>query len=294
MWKKIAGIGTAAVLTLGLAACGSSNNNENASAGDQVDYKITGIDPGAGIMNATDQALKDYDLSKWTVTSGSSSAMTAALKKAYDKKEPIIITGWTPHWMFAKYDLKYLKDPKGSYGDAEEIHTVTRKGFKDDHPGANKLLSQFSWTEDDMGEVMLAVQEGKKPEEAAADFLKKHQDLVKKWTKGVDKADGEKIKLGYVAWDSEIASTNVIAKVLEDLGYNVTLSQVEAGPMWTGIAKGSVDASLAAWLPQTHKTYAEKYKGKYEDIGTNMTGVKIGLVVPTYMKDVNSIEDLKK
>ena len=52
--------------------------------------------------------------------------------------------------MFAKYDLKYLKDPKGSYGDAEEIHTVTRKGFKDDHPGANKLLSQFSWTEDDI------------------------------------------------------------------------------------------------------------------------------------------------
>jgi glycine betaine/proline transport system substrate-binding protein len=47
-------------------------------------------------------------------------------------------------------------------------------------------------------------------------------------------------------------------------------------------------------LPQTHKTYAEKYKGKYEDIGTSMTGVKIGLVVPTYMKDVNSIEDLKK
>ena len=114
MWKKIAGIGTAAVLTLGLAACGSSNNNENASVGDQVNYKITGIDPGAGIMNATDQALKDYDLSKWTVTSGSSSAMTAALKKAYDKKDPIIITGWTPHWMFAKYDLKDLKESAGS------------------------------------------------------------------------------------------------------------------------------------------------------------------------------------
>lgn len=86
MWKKIAGIGTAAVLTLGLAACGSSNNNENASVGDQVSYKITGIDPGAGIMNATDKALKDYDLSKWAVTSGSSSAMTAALKKLTIKK----------------------------------------------------------------------------------------------------------------------------------------------------------------------------------------------------------------
>ncbi|MHA6487936.1 glycine betaine ABC transporter substrate-binding protein [Bacillus cabrialesii] len=293
MWKKIVGISTAAVLTIGLSACGSKND-ENASVGEQVDYKITGIDPGAGIMNATDKAVKDYDLSDWTVTSGSSSSMTAALKKAYDKEDPIIITGWTPHWMFSKYDLKYLKDPKGSYGDAEEIHTVTRTGFKKDHPEANKLLSQFSWSEDEMGEVMLAIQEGKDPKDAAADFVKKHKDLVKKWTDGVDKVNGEKLKLGYVAWDSEIASTNVVGKVLEDLGYKVTLSQVEAGPMWTGIADGSIDASTAAWLPQTHKTYAEKYEGKFEDIGTSMTGVKIGLVVPKYMKDVNSIEDLKK
>ncbi|MDI5788453.1 glycine betaine ABC transporter substrate-binding protein [Bacillus licheniformis] len=111
-------------------------------------------------MNATDQALKDYDLSKWTVTSGSSSAMTAALKKLMTKRSDHHY-GLDAALDVCKYDLKYLKDPKGSYGDAEEIHTVTRKGFKDDHPGANKLLSQFSWTEDDMGEVMLAVQEGK-------------------------------------------------------------------------------------------------------------------------------------
>ncbi len=192
MWKKIAGIGTAAVLTLGLAACGSSNNNENASVGDQVSYKITGIDPGAGIMNATDKALKDYDLSKWAVTSGSSSAMTAALKKLTIKRSDHYY-GLDTALDVCKIRSQIFERSKGSYGDAEEIHTVTRKGFKDDHPGAHKLLSQFSWTEDDMGEVMLAVQEGKKAEEAAADFVKKHQDLVKKWTKGVDKADGEKL-----------------------------------------------------------------------------------------------------
>ncbi|MCC9089669.1 MULTISPECIES: glycine betaine ABC transporter substrate-binding protein [Bacillus] len=294
MFKKIVGISAAAILTLGLAACGSATNNKDATVGEQVKYKITGIDPGAGIMEAADNALKDYDLSKWSVTSGSSSSMTASLKKAYDKKEPIIITGWNPHWMFSKYDLKYLKDPKGVFGEAEEIHTITRKGFAEDQPQANQLLSQFNWSEDDMGEVMLAIQEGKKPKDAAADFVKKHKDLVSKWTKGVDKVNGEKMKLVYVAWDSEIASTNVVGKVLEDLGYNVTLTQVEAGPMWTAIADGSADASLAAWLPQTHKVYAEKFKGKYEDVGTSMKGVKIGLVVPTYMKNVNSIEDLKK
>ena len=46
------------------------------------------------------------------------------------------------------------------------------------------------------------------------------------------------IKLVYVAWDTEIASTNVIGKVLEQNGYDVTLSQVEVGPMFAGVANG--------------------------------------------------------
>ncbi|MCQ6279104.1 glycine betaine ABC transporter substrate-binding protein [Bacillus sp. EB600] len=296
MWKKIVGIGAVAVLAISLTACGTTKTSSDAKAaktiGEQVDYKIVGIDPGAGIMQATEKAIKDYDLSDWKLVSGSSAAMTAALKKAYDKKEPIIITGWNPHWMFSKYDLKYLKDPKGVYGSAEEIHTIARKGLDKDHPVAYKVLSQFKWTEEDMGAVMLDIQKGIKPEEAAANWVKENSDKVSKWTVGANKVNGEKIKLVYVAWDSTIASTNVMGKVLGDLGYDVTLSQVEAGPMWTAIADGSADAFLAGWLPVTHKTYAEKYNGKFDDIGTSMTGVKIGLVVPKYMQ-INSIEDLK-
>ena len=105
-------------------------------------------------------------------------------------------------------------------------------------------------------------------------------------------SNGDKIKLAYVAWDSEIASHNVMKIVLEEVGYNVTLIQVEAGPLWTAIADGSADASLAAWLPLTHATYAEKFDGDFEDLGINMEGVKVGLVVPQYM-DIKSIEDLK-
>jgi glycine betaine/proline transport system substrate-binding protein len=294
MWKKIIAFGSAAVLSISLAACGSDKaNSNNSSIGDSVDHKIIGIDPGAGIMQASDKAIKEYSLDDWQVVTGSSAAMTAALKKAYDKKEPIIITGWNPHWMFAKYDLKYLKDPKGVYGSAEEIHTLARKGLKQDLPDAYKVLSQFKWSENDMGKVMLDIQGGTKPQDAAAKWVKENPDKVSEWTNGIGKVSGKKMKLVYVAWDSEIASTNVVGKVLEDLGYNVTLTQVEAGPMWTAIADGSADASLSAWLPLTHKTYADKYKGKFEDIGTSMTGVKIGLVVPKYMK-IDSIEDLKK
>ncbi|GKV69232.1 glycine betaine-binding protein OpuAC [Sporosarcina sp. NCCP-2716] len=296
--KKLASVSAVSLLALGLAACGDSDKDKGSagsdkSIGEQVDYKITGIDPGAGIMEATERAIDDYGLDKWTLTSGSSAAMTAALKKAYDKEKPIIITGWTPHWMFTKYDLKYLDDPEGSYGGAEEIHTIGRLDLEKDHPEAYQILQNFKWDEEDMGTVMVDIIDGEEAEAAAEKWVEDNQDKVAEWTEGVDKVDGEEITLAYVAWDSEIASTNVMAKVLEDQGFKVKMSQVEAGPMWTAVADGSADALLAGWLPVTHKTYAEKYDGKYEDLGTSMTGVKIGLTVPEYM-DIDSIEDLKE
>lgn len=305
--KKWLGFLLVLVLALGLAACSSqeaeksstepSGNEENAgetaaAVGEGVEYEIIGIDPGAGIMKATAKVMEEYGLEDWTLVEGSGAAMTAALKKAYDDQEPIIITGWSPHWMFAKFDLKYLEDPKGIFGEAETINTIVRTGFKEDQPNAYKVLDQFHWTGDDMNEVMVMIEDGMKEEEAAAKWIEENPDMVAEWTAGAEKVDGDEVTLAYVAWATEIASTNVIGKVLTDLGYDVTLTQLEAGAMWAGVADGSADAHVAGWLPVTHADYYAKFEGKFEDLGPNLEGTKIGLVVPSYM-DINSIEDLK-
>ncbi|OAS14743.1 glycine betaine ABC transporter substrate-binding protein [Paenibacillus oryzisoli] len=271
----------------------SKDNASESSVGSSVKHQIIGIDPGAGIMKQADQALKDYELTDWKVVEGSSAAMAAALDKAYKAKEPIIVTGWTPHWMFAKYDLKYLNDPKGTFGKDEEIHTIARKGLKEAAASAYAMLDRFEWTPEDMAVVMSAVVDGKKPEDAAADWVKGNATKVNTWVKDLTPEQGKKLKLAYVAWDSEIASTNVVKTVLEGkLGYKVEMLQVEAGPMWAGLADGSADAIVAAWLPTTHKDYFEKYATKLEDLGANLKGTKLGLVVPAYMT-ISSIEDLK-
>ncbi|WP_059051261.1 glycine betaine ABC transporter substrate-binding protein [Paenibacillus senegalimassiliensis] len=293
---------------LALSACGQANNSGNTSSGGtgdtgneatasavgkQVNYEIIGIDPGAGIMKATSQVIESYELEDWTLIEGSGAAMTAMLDKAIKAEKPIIITGWTPHWMFAKYDLKYLEDPQKVFGEAEEIHTLARLGLKEDHPTAYEFLDRFEWTSDEMGAIMTAIQEGQDPAEAAKAWADENSDRVDTWTEGLSAVSGDKLKLSYVAWDSEIASTHLLEYVLESkLGYNVESLQVEAGPMWTGVASGDVDAIAAAWLPLTHADYWDKYSDQVEDLGPNMTGVKTGLVVPAYM-DINSIEDLK-
>ncbi|WP_066062093.1 glycine betaine ABC transporter substrate-binding protein [Neobacillus soli] len=269
----------------------AKNKNDN-SIGAQTDYKIIGIEPGAGIMSQANKAIKDYQLDNWQLAEGSSAAMAAELKKAYDHKKPIIVTGWAPHWMFSTYDLKFLKDPKKSFGEVEDIHTIVRKGLEQDASGAYTILDQFNWKPADMETVMVDIKGGMDSTEAADKWIKANGDKVAQWTKGADAGNGEKINLVYVAWDTEIASTNVIAKVLEQNGYDVKLSQVEVGPMYAGVANGSADAMVAAWLPSTHNEFYKQYKNDFVDLGTNLHGTKNGLVVPKYM-DIDSIEDLK-
>lgn len=260
--------------------------------GNQTGYKIIGIEPGAGIMAQTNAAIEDYHLDDWKLTEGSSAAMMAELKKAYDAKEPIIITGWSPHWKFSSFDLKFLDDPKGSFGGAEDIHTIVRKGLEQEVPGAYMILDQFSWKPGDMEDVMVEIENGLSAEDAAEKWIEANPEKTAQWTKGAPFGKGESINLVYAAWDSEIASTNVISKVLEQHGYDVTLSQVEVGPMFAGVANGSADAMVGAWLPSTHVEYYNTYQDDLADLGPNLRGTKNGLVVPEYV-DIHSIEDLK-
>ena len=177
--KKIAAA-LAVLITVGaLAACSSTQPKYDAKEplGPQINYTITGIDAGAGVMTSTDKALKAYGLvdKKWQLQPSSTAAMTSTLQKAIADKRPIVVTGWTPHWMFTKFPLKFLKDPKNVYGKTEQIHTIVRKGLKQDAPQAYQVLDQFHWTPEEMSSVMLAVNGGKDPAEAAKAFVKKHQ-----------------------------------------------------------------------------------------------------------------------
>lgn len=151
---------------------------------DQAGKSITGIEPGAGIMSATEAALEDYDnLKDWKLKSSSSGAMTVALGQAIKKKEDIVITGWSPHWMFQKYDLKYLEDPKKAFGDAEQIHSFASKELKEKSPKAYKIIDNFEWEPADIESVMLAISDGDSPEDAAKKWVEDNKDKVAEWTK---------------------------------------------------------------------------------------------------------------
>lgn len=164
---------------------------DNEEFGDDVDWTITGIDPGAGIMNNTETALDEYDLADagWTLQESSESAMLAELMEKYDNEEPIIIPGWKPHQMFADMDLTMLEDPEEVYGGAgDEIAAVGNKDFEETHPAAYEIIKRFTEDYDTDLENDLLVKiniDDEDADQVAEDYLEENSDKVDEWLDGI-------------------------------------------------------------------------------------------------------------
>ncbi|MBS4534292.1 glycine betaine ABC transporter substrate-binding protein [Clostridium sp. D2Q-14] len=148
---------------------------------DLFDGRIVGIDSGAGIMEATEEAIEEYDLD-FDLMESSGPVMTAELASSIDDEEPVVVTGWSPHWKFARYDLKFLEDPKGIYGEAENLHTIARKGIKEDMPEVAEFLENFKMSDDQLGELMGDIADSdEEPLEVAKKWMNENEDLVNSW-----------------------------------------------------------------------------------------------------------------
>jgi glycine betaine/proline transport system substrate-binding protein len=145
--------------------------------------KIQGIDPGAGLMQASEKALKEYGLKDYTLVSASGAAMTAALKRAIGRDEWIVVTGWSPHWMFAKWKLRYLEDPKRTLGGLERVHVMARPNFYQDHSKVAEFFARMYLPLDELEALMFEASETSY--EAAVDnYIAKHKARIDYWVTG--------------------------------------------------------------------------------------------------------------
>ncbi|MFE9638339.1 glycine betaine ABC transporter substrate-binding protein [Nocardiopsis alba] len=104
--------------------------------------------------------------------------------------------------------------------------------------------------------------------------------------------DNKEINIALIAWEEAIATTAMWEVILEEKGYDVTVTDVDVAPMYQGAANGDVDLFLDTWLPTTHADYWEDYGDQLEDLGSWYDNAVLTITVPEYMEDVNSIADL--
>lgn len=149
--------------------------DELAGAADQFGNRLIGIEPGAGLTKATqDAVIPTYGLEGFDYITSSTPAMLAELDTKLAAGENVAVTLWRPHWAYDAYDIKDLADPEGTLGDAESIHTFTRTGFDTDFPEVNTWLTDFRMDSDVLFSLENAMYN---TDEQVSDYT----DIVRAW-----------------------------------------------------------------------------------------------------------------
>lgn len=153
---------------------------------EKLDGEITGIDPGAGIMNISDDMMDEYEsLSDYELLEGSGAAMQASLKSAIQDDEWIVVTLWQPHSAYGRFDLRNLEEPKKMLGEEERVHMLGRTDFMADFPDRiSQFLSRFYLPIEmvnDLTALYSDIGEG-----TGAKWAEEHPEIVDYWLNGVD------------------------------------------------------------------------------------------------------------
>lgn len=150
---------------------------------ERLDGRITGIEPASGLMRLSRRAIDAYGLDAYTLEPGSGPEMGAALTRAIDAGEWIVVTAWSPHWMFAAFDLRYIEDGRGILGGSERVHALARPGFHADHPAVAELLGRMWLPQAELEAALLDAHEDSTT--AAVDrYLEAHPDRIAYWVDG--------------------------------------------------------------------------------------------------------------
>ena len=103
----------------------------------------------------------------------------------------------------------------------------------------------------------------------------------------------QSITFGMTPWTSTIPPTTIAMLLLEEMGFEVNQIEADAGGVYTGLSRGDIDVFMDAWLPDMHANYMEQFGNNIEQTSISYPNGELGWVVPTYVDEVNTIDDLK-
>ncbi|MFC3118989.1 ABC transporter substrate-binding protein [Jhaorihella thermophila] len=171
---------------------------ETIPMGRLVDYPADWGTPGADRMKGLGLPFK-------AIPAGSEGALIAELRASTERKSPLLITFWQPHWAMSAYNVKFVDLPEAedacftdpSWGpNPNEVNdcdftstTITKAGWaglKDKWPAAYEILVNYKLSVEDQQPMMGAIDvDGGKVEEVVAKWMAENEA---KWRPVVDAA----------------------------------------------------------------------------------------------------------
>lgn len=159
--------------------------------------RIYGIEPGND-GNRLIQSMIDEDafgLGNFQLVESSEAGMLSQVNRNARRDKWIVFLGWEPHPMNANFDMAYLEGGDDFFGPnygGANVHTNVRHGYLDECSNVGKLLTNLQFSLQMENEVMsLILDDGLKPEKAAAQWLKENPEALDAWLEGVSTQSGD-------------------------------------------------------------------------------------------------------
>jgi glycine betaine/proline transport system substrate-binding protein len=95
-----------------------------------------------------------------------------------------VVTAYSPHWVHAKFKLRYLEDPQKRMLEPDGVHALARLGFGGAFPQATQFLRQFRMPIEDVEGILFratSVVMG----DAIDEYLAHHPERIEAWTQGI-------------------------------------------------------------------------------------------------------------
>lgn len=148
-----------------------------------------------------DERVQALGLPFEVIHAGTDAALFAELESAYQRKAPIMLWIYAPHWAPAKYEGEWVAFPKYTpecYKDPAwgtnagmaydcgkpfgEIWKVGWAGLKDKWPGAHKAVTAFTVDNAEMGAMITSVDlDGKTVDAVVGDWIAANEGRWKGW-----------------------------------------------------------------------------------------------------------------
>lgn len=145
--------------------------------------KILASDPESLISGTTkEMVIPRYDLD-YQIEPLDERKLMVELETCVTIREWVVITGWSPHWMFAKWDLKFLKqDLDKLIWKPDNIHIIGRRDLAADNPQLFRFFCNVSFSDDEMNSLLLEVWDSIGSINLAVDqWMEKNQELILSW-----------------------------------------------------------------------------------------------------------------
>jgi len=150
-----------------------------------------------------DERVEALDLDWEVIHAGTDAALFAELESAYQRKAPIMLWIYAPHWAPSKFEGEFVEfpaytsecyndpswgiNPNSSYDCGKPrgpIWKVASSQLKDKWPGAYDAVEAFTISNDEMGQMVAAVDlDGNSVEAVVADWMNNNKSRWQSWIK---------------------------------------------------------------------------------------------------------------